>query len=52
MRMRQLGRNGPHVAALTIRFTADELDALNRDFGPGAIRGDRYPPLVMRYAAH
>jgi aryl-alcohol dehydrogenase-like predicted oxidoreductase len=40
-----------HLAAIDIRFTPDELRTLDRVFTPGAIRGDRYPALVMPYVA-
>ena len=34
-----------------ISFSAEDLAALNRAFAPGAIRGDRYRAMVMKYAA-
>jgi aryl-alcohol dehydrogenase-like predicted oxidoreductase len=52
----QIGMTSParlcdHLAALDIRFTADELALLDRESGPGAIRGDRYPAFVMGFVA-
>jgi aryl-alcohol dehydrogenase-like predicted oxidoreductase len=41
-----------NLAVLNIRFSEDELVALNQAFAAGAIRGDRYPAFVMKYAAH
>ena len=41
-----------NLAVLDIRFSEDELVALNQAFALGAIRGDRYPAFVRKYAAH
>lgn len=40
-----------NLALLDIRFSVDELAALERVFAPGAIVGDRYPAFVQKYAA-
>ena len=40
-----------HLAALEIRFTAEEQATLERVFAPDAIQGDRYPGFVMGYVA-
>ena len=39
------------LAILDIRFSPDELAALDRVFAPGAIWGDRYPAFVQKFAA-
>lgn len=40
-----------NLGVLNIRFSGDELAALDRHFASGAIQGDRYPAFVMKYAA-
>ncbi len=40
-----------NLEILDISFSADELAALDRAFGPGAIIGDRYPDFVQKFAA-
>ena len=40
-----------NLGILDVTFNADELAALDRAFGPGAILGDRYPAFVMKFAA-
>ncbi len=52
----QIGMTSPtrlpeYLAAIEIRFTPQERDALDRVFAPGAIVGDRYPAFVMKYQA-
>ena len=49
--MRRRSRLPENLAILDIRFTPDELAALNRVFAPGAILGDRYPAFVQKFAA-
>ncbi len=49
--MRRRARLAENLAILDIRFTPDELAALNRAFAPGAILGDRYPAFVQQLAA-
>ncbi len=48
-------RNRPrlaeNLAALDLTFTAGELAMLDTAFAPGAIRGERYPAFVLKYAA-
>ena len=51
-----VGMNRPsrlpeNLEILDIGFSADELAALDRAFGPGAIVGDRYPAFVQKFAA-
>lgn len=45
-------RLADNLAALDVRWSPDELAALDRVFAPGAIQGDRYPAFVMKYAAN
>ncbi len=40
-----------NLAILDISFSADELAALDQAFAPSAIRGERYPAFVQRFAA-
>ena len=40
-----------NLEILDIEFSAEELAALDRAFGPGAIVGDRYPAFVQKFAA-
>ncbi len=52
----QIGMGSPsrlpeNLGILDVRFSADELEALDRTFAPGSIVGDRYPAFVMKYAA-
>ena len=49
--MSRRSRLPENVAIPDIGFSADELASLNRAFAPGAIRGDRYPAMVMKFAA-
>jgi aryl-alcohol dehydrogenase-like predicted oxidoreductase len=49
--MSRRSRVAENVAILDIRFSADELAALDRAFGPGTIIGDRYPAFVQKLAA-
>lgn len=49
--MRRRSRLPENLAILEVSFDAQELAALDRAFAPGAIRGDRYPAMVMKYAA-
>ena len=49
--MSRRSRPPENLAIANVTFTANELAALERAFAPGAIRGDRYPAMVMKYAA-
>jgi aryl-alcohol dehydrogenase-like predicted oxidoreductase len=49
--MSRRSRVAENVAILDIRFSADELAALDRAFAPGTIIGDRYPAFVQKLAA-
>lgn len=49
--MSRRSRLPENLGILSLGFSADELAALDRSFAPGAIRGDRYRPMVMKYAA-
>ena len=49
--MSRRSRLPENLGVLDIRFSGDELAALDRHFGPDAIQGDRYPAFVMKYAA-
>ena len=49
--MRRRARLAENLAILDLRLAPDELAALDRAFGPGAILGDRYPPFVQKLAA-
>lgn len=49
--MSRRARLAENLAIPDIRFTAEELAALERAFGPGGIIGDRYPGFVMKFAA-
>ena len=40
-----------NLAILDIHLTSGELATLDLAFAPGRIRGERYPPFVMKYAA-
>ena len=44
-------RLAQNLQALAIQFSAEELLALDQEFGPGAIIGDRYPAFVQKFAA-
>lgn len=44
-------RLADNLAALDIVIAPEEAVALDRAFAAGAIRGDRYPPFVLKYAA-
>ena len=39
------------VPIVNAKMAPEDLAALNRAFAPGAIRGDRYRAMVMKYAA-
>ena len=49
--MSRRSRLPENLAIPDVSFSADELAGLDRAFAPGAIRGDRYPAMVMKYAA-
>lgn len=49
--MTRRSRLPENLGALDVRLSADELAALDRHFALDAIRGDRYPAFVMKYAA-
>ncbi len=49
--MSRPARVSENLRVLDITLTAGELEALDKAFGPGAIKGDRYPGLVMKLAA-
>jgi len=49
--MSRRARVPENLTMLDIRFSADELAALDRAFAPGAIVGDRYPAFVQKFAA-
>ena len=49
--MRRRARLAENLLILDIALSEDELAALDRAFGLGAIIGDRYPPLVQKFAA-
>lgn len=50
--MSRRARLPENLAILDVTFSADELAALDRVFGPGGIIGDRYPAFVQKFAAH
>lgn len=49
--MSRRARLPENLAILDIRFSSEELAALDRAFGPGKIIGDRYPAFVQQLAA-
>jgi len=40
-----------NLKALDIEFTVDEMNLLNETFKIGALKGDRYPAMVQKWAA-
>ena len=40
-----------NLKALEIEFTSTEMNLLNETFKIGALKGDRYPPMVQKWAA-
>ncbi|MET4082693.1 aryl-alcohol dehydrogenase-like predicted oxidoreductase [Pedobacter sp. UYP30] len=40
-----------NIAALSIEFTAEEMNLLNKTFAIGAMKGDRYPEALQKMAA-
>lgn len=49
--MSRRSRVSENLQSLGVVFTADELSALDQIFASGAIKGDRYPEIVMKLAA-
>ncbi len=49
--MSRRSRVPENLQVFEVKFSADELVALDRAFGPDAIIGDRYPAMVMQLAA-
>ena len=49
--MRRRTRLKETLDTLDVSFTAAELAELDQAFGPEAIRGERYPAFVLKYAA-
>ena len=49
--MSRRARLSENLAILDIRFSSNELVALDRAYGPGKIIGDRYPAFVQQLAA-
>ena len=49
--MSKPSRLAENAAILDVRFSADELAALDGAFAPGKIIGDRYPAFVQKFAA-
>ena len=49
--MSRRSRLAENLGVLDIHLGGDELAALDRHFAPDAIRGDRYPAFVLKYAA-
>lgn len=49
--MSRRSRLAENLEVLDVGFSADELEALDRAFAPGAIVGDRYPAFVQKLAA-
>lgn len=44
-------RIADNLKALEITFTSEEMECLNNEFKEGAIKGDRYPPAFLDWAA-
>lgn len=44
-------RIADNLKALEIIFTREEMECLNNEFKEGAIKGDRYPPAFLAWAA-
>lgn len=49
--MSKLERVDDNLKALEIEFTANEMNLLNETFRIGALKGDRYPEVVRKWAA-
>ncbi len=49
--MTRRARVPENLQSLDVAFSADELETLDRVFAPAAIIGDRYPEMVMSFAA-
>ncbi len=49
--MSKRSRLAENVAVLDIRLSAEEMKQMETVFAPDAILGDRYPPMVMKFAA-
>ncbi|WP_043588826.1 aldo/keto reductase [Geminisphaera colitermitum] len=49
--MSRRSRLPENLKTLEVQLTAADLAELDRIFGPGAIKGDRYPAFVQKFAA-